>query len=271
MHKIRRLLWLLSFWLVVLYTQPVAAQVAAGAPRAESRPSSAPDYVFVSPNTRTALSVKRAINGLHAQEETNLIFAARQIACRLNLTPVVVKAIGSWTDGAENSTIIRLKTDEPSLRYIASWLGRRARQKEVLYFYGESGGRARMYIIKASAGRQSLSGISKSLDGLGVPNRTLVPGLRRVLVYVVDTDGNLAARVALAARRLHARYSSIQGNAGFLGDDTDANKSEQVYSRTIAEYESAHPVQNRRCQGFANKSRSVTPQPPVRRRRLRSR
>src|SRR2546423_1988714 len=88
-------------------------------------------YAFVSPNTRENLTLQEAKAALNSAEEKRLVEEAQRVACRMHQPITVQRAVGSWTDGAEQSTIIRTRTNESSLRYAGSWLGRFAKQKAV--------------------------------------------------------------------------------------------------------------------------------------------
>src|SRR5258705_899178 len=64
------------------------------------------NYGFVSPNTRDNLKIGEAIRNLNSIEESNLIRQASNIACRVRLRLVAVRALGSWSDGAEHSVLL---------------------------------------------------------------------------------------------------------------------------------------------------------------------
>jgi hypothetical protein len=223
------------------------AQNPATATQARAREiRKATSYAFVSPNTRENLTLKEAIESLRSLDERRLIEETRTVACRLRLPLHVRKAVGSWTDGAEHSTLIRAGMTEASVRYAASWLGKFARQKAILYFRQSSSGAARMYILFLPRPRQDLRAITTEFDSDGVANRTLVPLKKRVLVYIVDLKDELKEKVSTAARRLHARLSSIKGQGEFIGDD-DRDKAQAVFEQEILNYEVSHPRVRRAC------------------------
>ena len=197
-------------------------------------------YAFVSPNTRENLTLQEAKAGLNSAEEKRLIEEVQRVACRLHQAMNVQKAIGSWTDGAEHSTIIRIRTNQSSLRYAGSWLGRFARQKAVLYFRENPNGGGRMYILFVPVKPQDIAVVSKRLETSGVVNRTLAPQRQQMLVYIVDLKNELRTKVLAAAGRLRARLASISGDGEFIGDD-DRDKAQQVFDAEVAKYEKAHP------------------------------
>src|SRR3989442_7358908 len=204
-------------------------------------------YAFVSPNTRENLTLAEAIAGLGSPDETRLIRETRLLACRLRLAPRVQKALGSWSDGAENSTLLRLNTDQATIRYTASWLGKFARQKSVFYFLRKAFGRSRMYVLLVPRGNRRMAALTTELDSNGVANRTLVPQKKRVLVYIVDLKNELKEKVQTAARRLRARFSSLSGDAEFIGDDNDRDKAQALFQQEIMKYEVNHPDVRRAC------------------------
>lgn len=216
----------------------------AAQPRTDGR--KAAGYAFVSPNTRENLTLEEAQAGLNSAEEKRLIAEARQVACRLRKPLGVDKAVGSWSDGAEHSTIIRARTNEPSLRYAGSWLGKFARQKAILYFRQSPAGVGRMYVLFLPFKNQNMATVSTELEASGVANRTLVPQRHRLLVYIVDLKNELRLKVLSSARSLRARLASIRGEGEFIGAD-DREQAQKIFEQEIAKYEAAHPRVRRAC------------------------
>ncbi len=245
-HCLRSLLLLMA----VLAAGPCAgvqAQNRVTERRARrSEVQKATSYVFISPNTRDNLTLKEAIEGLRSADEQRLIEETRLVACRLRLRLRVRKAVGSWTDGAEPSTLIRASATESSLRYAASWLGKFARQKAVLYFRQSSSGEDGMYVLILPRQHPDLAAITTELDSNGVADRTVVPSKKRVLVYIVDLKDKLRAKVLTAAQRLHARLSFIKGQGELIGDD-DREKAQAVFEREVLKYEVSHPRVRQGC------------------------
>jgi hypothetical protein len=208
-----------------------AQQIAKGPPVHST--NKAISYAFVSPNTRENLTLPEAIAGLSSVEEKHLITETHLVACRLHLALQVQKGVGSWNDGAEHSTVIRVTTNEAKLRYASSWLGKFARQKEVLYFRRDGLGTARMFVLLLSRRNGDLAAIASELDADGVGNRTLVSKKTSILIYIVDLKNELTAKVATAAQRLRARLSSLRGASEFIGDDSDRDKARAVFDQEI--------------------------------------
>jgi hypothetical protein len=205
-------------------------------------------YTFVSPNTRENLTLAEAVRMLNSPEELKLVKDIRRLSVCLGLKPAVTKAVGSWTDGAEHSTMFRVFTDQPTIRYADARLGKLERQKSVLNFRRDAAGGGRMYVLYAVRGRLSLASISRTLDRHGVAFRTLVPvRRRRTIVYVVDLNGELRRKVRSAAGQLGARLAQVKGTGEFIGDDADRDKAGEVFSGIIKQYEEERPEVARKC------------------------
>ena len=189
----------------------VAAQTQQPISSTQNFKTQQTSYVFISPNTRENLNFTDALENLNSQEEISLIRKAREIGCAVGINSRIVKALGSWSDGIEHSTIIKASTNEATLRYLASRLGKHARQKAVLYFRRNSSGTGRMYILFIPRFKNGETGIIKALDRGGVAYRTLVPGKKRILVYIVDLKNELGHRIAAVSGRLRAHLLLLRG------------------------------------------------------------
>lgn len=228
--------------LVVLSSWPVC--YVHGQRQRPQKPSSG--YIFVSPNTRENLTLEDAKAGLNSKEEKRLIEEERDVACRLHRAIIIEKAIGSWSDGSEHSTMMRGQMNEPALRYAGSWLGKFATQKAILYFHQDSRGSGRIYVLYLQPKTRDLATVANKLETNGIANRTIVPRSRRITVFVVDLKNELKAKVATAARRLKARLTSARGDAEFIGDD-DRAKAQKIFEGEIRTFEGSHPDVTRAC------------------------
>ena len=208
-------------------------------------------YTFVSPNTRENLTLTESLRLLNSPEEFDLISATRKLASCLGLKTTILRTIGSWSDGAEHSTLFRVNTDQSTLLYADARLGKRERQKSVLYFKRSAAGKAVMYILyprRRSRRSNNLASISATLDLSGISYRTLVPRRHRpAIIYVVDLKGELQRQIVTAAQRLRARLVVVKGTGEFIGDDSDRNKAQQIFTGMIEQYETAHPQTGRKC------------------------
>ncbi len=241
----RRILVLLAFLLATAGS--LSAQQAGPTGRNDTGPK-AQSYAFVSPNTRENLSLQEALRLLGSKEEASLIRAERKLNSCLGLKTTVLRSIGSWSDGAEHSTVFKTRADEQTLRYADARLGKSARQKSVLYFQANASGAGAMYMLYPKRGGRNLARLSRILDQSGVAFRTLVPRRHRSpLVYVVDLKNELGQQVAAAARRLRARLMALKVTGAFLGDDSDREKAQKVFAEEIERYESAHGQEGRVC------------------------
>jgi hypothetical protein len=201
----------------------------------------------VSPNTREGLKLDDAIRGLSSSEEGKLIRQARAFGCVAQSKIETLKAVGSWSDGAEHSVLLRSTTDAATMRYITSVLGRNAQQKATLYFHSNSSGSADMYILRSQTRSRSIHSLSGLLDQAGIEFRTLVPTRRGALVYVVDLRRELRAKIVAAARKIKARVMSRRGSAEFIGDDSSREKARTIFDDEIRNYESQNSALISKC------------------------
>ena len=204
-------------------------------------------YGFVSPNKREGLKLDDALRGLESSEEVDLIQQARKFGCVAQSKIEASKAVGSWSDGAEHSVLLRSTTDAATMRYITSVLGRNAQQKAALYFHSNSSGSADIYILRSQTRSRSIRSLSGLLDQAGIEFRTLVPGRRSVLVYVVDLRREMRTKIVAAARKIKARVMSRRGSAEFIGDDSSREKARTIFDEEIRNYESQHSSLITKC------------------------
>jgi len=195
---------------------------------------------FVSPNTRDGLRLIEAIRGMNSPEELQLLLRARSLGCVLRRQIAATEALGSWSDGAEHSVLIRVSANESAIRYLMSRLGHDANQKAVVYFHPRPHGRAKLYIIRHIRGF-NLRQIGNVLNGSGISFSTLVPAKHGTIVYIIDIDNSLRLKVLDAARRFNLPVASQTGNAAFIGDDSSRDKGQAVFAQEIKKYELKHP------------------------------
>jgi hypothetical protein len=262
--KLQRLGFLLLSLLA--YAGVGAAQQSGSTATSDAAQPTARSYLFVSPNTSENLTLAEALRKLDSTEETALILDGRAVACRLRLKARIVKTIGSWTDGAEHSTMLLVHADEETARYAEAWLGKRARQKSVLYFHQRAGAPARMYVLSLQRRRRALAFVAQALDRSGVTDRTLFPGARRTLIYVVDFKNEMQRRVFAAVRRLGARYRVLAGTGDFIGAES-RDEAQTVFSEIVSKYEQAHPPVENNCAAATAQSRRSIKRVPFHRAR----
>src|SRR6185312_13465658 len=133
------------------------------------------NYGFVSPNTKTNLKLEQAIAGMKSADEAKLVNKAVNLGCVVRTRIRAFRALGSWSDGAEHSVLLRVRGDEATLRYVLSRMGRDAEQKYVIYFHPQPKGTADLYILKPRQGGRKLVALTNALERAGIPFRTLVP------------------------------------------------------------------------------------------------
>ena len=196
------------------------------------------NYGFVSPNTKTDLKLQQAIAEMNSAEEAKLLNKAVNLGCVVRTRITAFRALGSWSDGAEHSVLVRVRGDEATLRYVLSRMGRDAKQKYVIYFHPKVGGAVDLYTLRPRA--RSLVALTNELERAGIPFRTLVPSRQTTVVYIIDLDRDLRAKILNAARRLRARVSQEAGTAQLFGDD-EREKAKVKFEQEIKDYESKNP------------------------------
>lgn len=197
-------------------------------------------YGFVSPNTSENLKLEQAIKGMSSREETELRSKAINLSCVVRTKIQAYRALGSWSDGAEPSVMVRVKSDEATLRYVLSRMGRDAQQKYVIYFHPQPGGEADLYTLRPRAGARNLVALTTALERAGIPFRTLVPLKQTTTVYIIDLDRDLRQKIMNAARTLRARVTAEPGKAKLFGDD-ERQRAKTVFEQVIKNYETKNP------------------------------
>ena len=199
------------------------------------------NYGFVSPNTKENLKLDDAIKGMNSSEETTLVKQSINMGCVVRSRIRAFRSLGTWTDGAEYSVMLRLESDEPTVRYVLSRLGRDAQQKSILYFHPQAAGAADLYTLKPRRPMRNIAALGQTLEKAGIAFRTLVPVRSGTWIYIVDLKRELRAKVMDAAKRLRARVSSEPGNAAFIGDDDQRDEAKIVFNEEIRKYETNNP------------------------------
>ena len=196
------------------------------------------NYGFVSPNTKTDLKLAQAIAGMKSEEEAKLVNKVVNLGCVVRTRIRAFRALGSWSDGAEHSVLVRVRGDEATLRYVLSRMGRDAEQKYVIYFHPKVGGAVDLYTLRPRA--RSLVALTNELERAGIPFRTLVPSRETTTVYIIDLDRDLREKILNAARKLRARVSQEAGTAQLFGDD-EREKAKVKFEQEIKDYETRNP------------------------------
>src|SRR5688500_12735066 len=119
------------------------------------------NYGFVSPNTKENLKLEDAIKGMRSPEETKLVNQSINMGCVVRSPVRAFRSLGSWSDGAEHSVMIRVESDESTVRYLLSRLGRDARQKSILYFHPQRTGTADLYTLKPPRRMRNLTALDR--------------------------------------------------------------------------------------------------------------
>src|SRR5689334_23128178 len=198
------------------------------------------NYGFVSPNTTTDLKLEQAIAGMKSAAEAKLLNRAVNLGCVVRTRITAFRALGSWSDGAEPSVLLRVRGDEATLRYVLSRMGRDAQQKYVIYFHPKVGGAVDLYTLRPRTRTRNLVALTNELERAGIPFRTLVPSRDTIAVYIIDLDRDLRDKIMNAARKLRARVSQEAGTAQLFGDD-EREKAKLKFEQEIKDYETRNP------------------------------
>jgi hypothetical protein len=198
------------------------------------------NYGFVSPNTKTDLKLADAIAGMKSAEELKLLKQAINLSCVVRARIRAFRALGSWSDGAEHSVMLRINGDEATLRYVLSRVGRDAEQKYVIYFHPQPKGSADLYVLRPHKGARNLVALTNALEHAGIPFRTLVPSNGTTAIYIIDLDRDLREKIMTAARTLRARVNQQSGNAQLFGDD-ERPQAKVKFEQEIKSYETKNP------------------------------
>jgi hypothetical protein len=198
------------------------------------------NYGFVSPNTKTDLKLEQAIAGMKSADEAKLVNKAVNLGCVVRTRITAFRALGSWSDGAEHSVLLRVRGDEATLRYVLSRMGRDAEQKYVIYFHPQPGGKVDLYTLRPRTRWRNLVTLSGELQRAGIPFSTVVPLRGTTAIYIIDLDRDLRPKIMNAAQRLRARISQEPGNAQLFGDD-EREKAKLKFEQEIKAYETRNP------------------------------
>ncbi|HEY2961738.1 MAG TPA: hypothetical protein VGJ37_04945 [Pyrinomonadaceae bacterium] len=198
------------------------------------------NYGFVSPNTSENLKLEQAIKGMSSPAETELRKKAINLSCVVRTRIEAYKALGSWSDGAEHSVMVRVKGDEDTLRYVLSRMGRDAQQKYIIYFHPQPGGPVDLYTLRARNRARNLVALTHALERAGIPFSTLVPLKNTTTIFIIDLDRDLRDKIFNAARTLRAQVSSQPGKAKLFGDDI-RQRAQTVFEQDIKRYEEKNP------------------------------
>src|SRR5262249_22049911 len=198
------------------------------------------NYGFVSPNTTTNLKLEQAIKGMSSPAEAALQKKAINLSCVVSTKIQAFKALGSWNDGAEHSVMVRVKSNEETLRYVLSRMGRDAQQKYVIYFHPQPGGTVDLYTLRTRNRPRNLIALTTALERAGIPFSTIVPLKNTTTIFIIDLDGDLRDKILNAARTLRAQVSSQPGKAKLFGDDI-RKQAQTVFEQDIKNYENKNP------------------------------
>jgi hypothetical protein len=227
--------WRLALLLMVLAWSPVIS-----AQQTQKQSQKPFNYGFVSPNTRENLKLEEAIKGMSSAEESKLLKQAVNLGCVVRSRIRAFRALGSWSDGAEYTVMMRVNSDQETLRYLMSRMGRDAQQKYVIYFHPQPKGSTDLYRLWLPKRSRNLAALTTTLERGGIPFRTLVPTKVGTAIYIIDLDRDLRDKILDVARKLGARVSYQAGSSALFGNDT-RQQAKVVFEDEIKKYETKNP------------------------------
>jgi hypothetical protein len=81
------------------------------------------NYGFVSPNTRENQKLNDAIAAMSSTGEAVISQRAQNLGCVVRAKVTVFKSLGSWSDGAEQAIVLRMRSvKRPSDIYFHVWV-----------------------------------------------------------------------------------------------------------------------------------------------------
>ena len=188
--------------------------------------------IFSSPNIREDLTFEEATKLLNGSEHARTTRVCADQAEQLGLAVTARKAVGDWSDGAENticSEVSNAKSYEEVER-LAAMHGLASNQKSVIPFFVESDGPDAVY--KVTIPRGNSTEIRKSLDEGGIQYRTIVSCRDSIQAIVFDKGSVMEACVTKFAARCRARSEIYKGRGDFLGGTTRA-EGKAAYQKVL--------------------------------------
>lgn len=204
------------------------------------RPRSDTGVAFVSPNTQENLNLANAMDALHSPEHRAFRQLAQQVMTAVHLGGVVRDTIGDWSDGVENSLLLRVKTkDYDTTRYVAAALGLRASQKSVLPFMPAKNGPDSLYEFTVPH-RGNIEGVRQQLSKMGIAFRTLEPKGDSLSVRVFDKGSSMVNAVGKVGEHYGISIKTIRGAGEIIGGETK-EAGREAFQKITRDFEARHP------------------------------
>jgi hypothetical protein len=204
-------------------------------------------YEFVSPNVAEGLSFEQAFARLQSLQERRALKQFAQIDYELGIEAHDQPAIGDWADGAENSVFSFVRNaDWDTLRYSAALKGQAEKQKAVLVFRVERGGKDAVYRFDLPVNADKAR---KSLQSAGIAFHTLVPGARKTHVVIFDSEGEVLSKLSSLRKEYRGLKISVdRGRGEFIGGDS-YEEGDRAYIGVIDHYRNLRGPRER-ARGF---------------------
>lgn len=215
--------------------------------------------IFVSPNEEEDTNYESAVKALNTPQHEMFHRVATKIITSVDHGGDVVDAIGDWSDGAEDSLVVRPHTNDPQdIKLMGAMLGLKGRQKYVIPWVTDSKGGDRLYSFTTDQESQQ---VRSKLDDLGVKFRTLAPGEKSTTVFVFDQGSQMSDTM----QKVVDEYGEIKvarGIGEFFGDE-DRNRAVEIFQQYISENQGQDYGRDRRVGRPGNDNHRSTQTSPL--------
>lgn len=199
-----------------------------------------PSEAMVSPNIEKDMTIDEAIRALRSDQQASFAAIARDVVGRVDNNGMVANSLGDWVDGAENSIAMSANATMETVRYMAAKMGLQGRQKQVLAFHAQPGGRDALWILRIGSG-YTLDGIRDTLTQNGLNFRTFVPVKDGLEIHVFDEGTKMSNQISEVATAYGSNIEKKKGIGEFIGGETRAEGA-KAFHPIVDAYEIKHGI-----------------------------
>jgi len=192
-------------------------------------------YQFFSPNVEEDLTFNQARKRLTSDDQATLKSISKDIDKELGMEGEAMDVIGDWSDGAENSIMVKYdkEIDPETNKYSVAQKGLVANQKSVILFDFDKTGPDTLYQIEIPE-VSTMEELRKSLDELGLQFRTIVDNNK---VVIFDPGSELTENINKLKKKYDkAIIKTEKGKGEFLGGET-RSEGAKIFREVIKGYE----------------------------------
>lgn len=197
-------------------------------------------YQFYSPNIEESVDFVKAQKELRSENLAKGRLIAEDIDAQLGLKGETHNAVGDTKEwGAEASLYKKFDNiDWETNRYSTALKGRAMKQKGVIAFIGQEGGKDSLYLLDIPS--RDMVSLRADLDANGLLFRTIEETPKTTKVIIFDQGTTLATNVKSLSEKYGITPEWRAGKGEFIGGDTRA-EGLRAYNKVINEYESSRP------------------------------